>query len=442
MAADARIVAVDALSAIDKGAYSELYLASAMKKAGLDRRDAALCTAVCAGVLRNRMLIDHRIAAYSSVKLKKIAPRVLNILRAAACQIYFLDRVPDSAAVNAAVDQARKSAGQRSAGFVNAVLRHMVREKENAPEPDKKDNVNYLSVKYSHPEYLVRYFISRIGEDETQDLLKANNTPAPIVARINTILTSYDEAVNELQSQDVIVKDHPFLSNALILSHTGNIAQLDAYKKGYITIQDTASSFPPMVLSPTPGSRVLDLCAAPGGKSFLCASIMENRGEIISCDLHEHRTALIKNGAERLGIKIIVPMQSDGTVFVPEWENAFDFVLLDAPCSGIGVIRRKNEIRYKTQDELAGIPALQRALFENAGRYVKPGGIIVYSTCTLIKAENEDVFTDFLKHNSNFSQSDFTLPGIGRSENGMMTLWPHKYDTDGFFIARARKSNA
>ena len=439
MAADARKTAVDALSAIDKGAYSELYLASAIKKAGLDRRDAALCTAICAGVLKNRALLDFRIAAYSSVKLKKIAPNILNILRAAACQIYFLDRVPDSAAVNAAVEQTRKSGNVKSTGFVNAILRRMSREKENPPEPDKKDYVNYLSVRYSHPEFLVKYFISRVGEEETEKLLQANNTPAPIVARVNTLLSDCEKVKASLEAQEVEVNLHPFLPDALVLSRTGSVDALEAYASGAMTIQDSASQLCARALAPTAGAKMLDMCASPGGKSFACAALMENRGEIVACDIHEHRVKLIKDGAERLGVKIVSARQADGTVFNPAWENKFDYVLLDAPCSGIGVIRRKSEIRYKTPESLSELSPVQRQLISCAARYVKKGGVLVYSTCTLMKEENEDVFTEFLKNSGEFAPVDFTLPGGFASSDGMLTLWPQRSGTDGFFIAKARK---
>ena len=442
MAADARTVAVDALAAVDRGAYSELYLASAIKKAGLERRDAALCVAICGGVLRNRAYLDFRIAACSTMKLKKIAPRVLNILRVAAFQICFLERVPDSAAVNAAVDQARKSTGARSAGFVNAVLRRMVREKDTPPQPESRDIIENLAIRYSHPQWLVRRFFSRLGAEETEALLTVDHTPPPIVARVNTLRGSNAEAVHMLEAQQVGVQPHPFLPDALVLSHTGDIDRLDAYQNGNITIQDTASQLCAWALAPVPGSRMLDLCAAPGGKSFACAGQMQNCGEIVACDLHPHRVQLISSGAERLGIGIVRPMQADGTVFRSEWENAFDFVLVDAPCSGIGVIRRKSEIRYKEEGSLLELPPVQMTLLANAGRYVRPGGVLVYSTCTLLSEENEAVFTDFINKNRNFIPLDFALPGVGASTDGMLTLWPHKTGTDGFFIAKARKMDA
>lgn len=442
MAADARSVALDALSAVDRGAYSELYLAAAMKKAGLDRRDAALCMAICGGVLRNRAYLDFRIAAYSSVKLKKIAPRILNILRAAACQIYFLERVPDSAAVNTAVDLVRKSGVARSAGFVNAILRRMSREKAAPPEPETGDVLEDLSIRYSHPYWLVQRLFARLGLEETQALLAVNNVPPPIVARVNPLRASQEEAVRQLEMQQVEVKPHPFLPDALLISHTGGVDRLEAYRNGSITIQDSASQLCALALSPLPGSRMLDLCAAPGGKSFACAALMKNEGEILACDLHDHRVKLIADGAERLGIRILHAVQADGTIFQPEWENRFDFVLVDAPCSGIGVIRRKSEIRYKEEAALAELPALQAALLANACRCVRPGGVLVYSTCTLLREENERVFEDFLNKNGEFSPLDFLLPGVGASTDGMLTLWPHKTGTDGFFIAKARKSDA
>ncbi|MBQ3879942.1 MAG: 16S rRNA (cytosine(967)-C(5))-methyltransferase RsmB [Oscillospiraceae bacterium] len=442
MSADARTVAVDALGAVDRGAYSELYLASAIGKAGLDRRDAALCTAICGGVLRSRAYLDFRLAACSSIKLKKIAPRILNILRAAAFQILSLDRVPDSAAVNAAVDQARKAGGARSAGFVNAVLRRLSREKDAPPELDRSDEAQYLSVLYSHPVWLVRRFLDALGREETEKLLEINNTPAPVVVRVNTLRADAEQVREALSKEDVECTPHPFLPDALILSRTGSIDALAAYREGLFTVQDSASQLCVLALDPKPGSSVLDVCAAPGGKSFACAALMRGRGRIVACDLHEQRAALIAQGAERLGIACIEARQADGTVWNPEWENAFDCVLVDAPCSGIGVIRRKSEIRYKEEASLGELPAVQRAILENASRYVRPGGVLVYSTCTLLPEENEAVYRGFLERNGEFSPFDFILDGLGASENGCLTLWPQKTGTDGFFVSKMRRKDA
>ncbi len=442
MSADARTVAVDALCAVDRGAYSELYLAAAIGKAGLDRRDAALCTAICGGVLRNRAYLDFRLSVCSSIRLGKIAPRILNILRAAAYQILSLDRVPDSAAVNAAVTQARKAGGQRSAGFVNAVLRRLSREKDAPPEPDRSDEAQYLSVLYSHPVWLVRRFFDTLGREETEKLLAIDNTPAPVIARVNTLRADTEKVRTELEKAGVECAPHPFLPDALILSRTGSIDALEAYQAGLFTVQDSASQLCALALDPYEGASVLDVCAAPGGKSFACAALMRDRGKIVACDLHAQRAVLIAQGAERLGISCIETKQADGTVFHPEWEKSFDFVLVDAPCSGVGVIHRKSEIRYKEEASLASLPDVQRAILANASRCVKPGGVLVYSTCTLLREENEAVYLDFLKENGEFSPYDFTLPGVGASENGMLTLWPQRTGTDGFFVSKMRRQDA
>ena len=442
MSTDARQAAADALCAVDRGAYSELYLASAIRKAELDRRDAALCTAICGGVLRNRAYLDFRISACSAIKLNKIAPRILNILRAAAFQILYLDRVPDSAAVNAAVTQAKRAGGGRSAGFVNAVLRRLSREKDAPPELDRSDEVQYLSILYSHPAWLVRRFLDVLGREETEKLLEIDNTPAPVIARVNTLRADAAEVMESLSEEDVEASPHPFLPDALILSRTGSIDALKAYQAGLFTVQDSASQLCALALDPAAGASVLDVCAAPGGKSFACAALMHGRGRIVACDLHAQRAVLIAQGAERLGISCIEAKQADGTQFHPAWEKAFDYVLVDAPCSGIGVIRRKSEIRYKDEASLAALPETQRAILANASRYVKPGGVLVYSTCTLFREENEEVYKDFLDKNGDFSPCDFTLPGVGASENGMLTLWPQRAGTDGFFVSKMRRQDA
>ena len=233
---------------------------------------------------------------------------------------------------------------------------------------------------------------------------------------------------------------HPWLADCLILSKTGNLERLTAFQKGLFYIQDPASKLAALALDSRPGMRVLDCCAAPGGKSFACAIQMEGQGEVVSCDLHPHKKKLIQAGADRLGLKNITPMAADGKAFRPEWESAFDRVLVDAPCSGLGVIRKKPDIRYKDPEPLKDLPQVQRAILDNAARYVRPGGVLVYSTCTLLRRENEDVVLGFLKDHPRFKAEGFSLPEhVGEARTGMCTLWPHRQGTDGFFISKLRR---
>ncbi len=436
--ADARETAVRALMAVDRGAWSDLTLASAIRKAGLDARDAAFCTAICAGVLQNRALLDYQIAAYSTLRLNKISPFVLNVLRAAAYQIVFMDRVPHSAAVNTAVSMIRHSANPKAAGFANAVLRRIGEHAGSLQLPDDRDYVSYLSIKYSHPTWLVTYLLHRLG-DAAERALAENNTAPPVTARVNTLKATQETAVGALEAEDVTVRAHAFLPDALVLSHSGSIEALRAFQEGYIAIQDAASQLDVLALDPQPGDRVLDMCAAPGGKTFAMAARMENRGSITACDVYEQRLGLIDKDAVRLGARIVTTKRSDGTVAEPAFTGKFDRVLVDAPCSGMGVIRRKPEIRYKAAAEVAKLPAIQRAILTNAAQALKTGGSMVYSTCSIMEDENEGVVRDFLTLHPEFMPVPFDLPGGIRAPEGMITLWPHMHGTDGFFISKLMK---
>ena len=419
--------------------YSEkAFVKQAINSTFIEEKNRPKTTKIVYGVLDNDIRLSYYISRLCPKNPKLV---VRTILKIAMYNIEFLGKSPYTV-TDSSVTLCKKLGKGGMSGFVNAVLRRISREKDAPPQPDTGDIIEDISIRYSHPSWLVRRFFARLGREETEALLASNNTPPPVAARVNTLRASKEEAIRLLEAQQVGVEPHPFLPDALLLFHTGGIDRLDAYQNGSITIQDSASQLCALALAPQPGSRMLDLCAAPGGKSFACAAQMQNCGEIIACDLHPHRVKLISDGAQRLGIRILRPMQADGTVFRPDWEGLFDFVLVDAPCSGIGVIRRKSEIRYKTESSLFQLPPVQAALLSNAGRYVRPGGILVYSTCTLLQEENEAVFTAFLEKNGDFLPYDFNLPGVGASTGGMLTLWPQKTGTDGFFIAKARKSDA
>lgn len=438
--ADARETTVRVLMAVDRGAWSDLKIDAAIRKAGLDSRDAAFCTAICAGVLQNRALLDYQIAAYSSLRLNKISPFVLNVLRAAAYQLLYMDRVPHAAAVNTAVAMIRHSANAKAAGFANAVLRRISEHRNDLRLPDVHDRVQYLSVRYSHPEWLVTYFLERLG-DEAEAALAANNAVPPVTARVNTLKTKCGDVVQDLMSEGVTVQAHKYLQDALLLSHTGSIEALPAFRRGQIAIQDTASQLDVLALDPQPGEQMLDMCAAPGGKTFAAAACMKNTGSIVACDIYERRLASIEKDAVRLGVETVTTRLSDGTVLNPAFKARFDRVLADVPCSGMGVIRRKPEIRYKKLEEIKKLPAVQSAILASAAHALKTGGIVVYSTCSVMEEENEDVVRDFLSRHQDFEPVPFSLPGGIHAPEGMVTLWPHRNGTDGFFISKLVKRN-
>lgn len=439
---DAREVALLTLNACQRqGGWSDNILKKQLAQAGLDSRDGALATQLCFGVLQNQLLLDFYLSKFSNLPLKRMEGKVVQALRLGAYQMLFLTKIPHSAAVNRSVEMTRSHCkNPRAPGMVNAILRSLERNLDNLPTIPQRDPVSYLSILYSTPEWLVKEFLLTLGEGETAKLLAANNTRAPITAMVNTLKTTPEELMEALKEEGVEAQPHPWMEGCLLLSKTGDLERRKAFREGLFYVQDPASRLAIQAAGVKPGMRVLDCCAAPGGKSFATAIAMKNQGEIISCDLHPHKKKLIQAGADRLGLSVVTPMTADGKVFRPEWEGAFDLVLVDAPCSGLGVIRKKPDIRYKEPEPLAGLPEIQKAILDNAQRYVRPGGVLLYSTCTVLCRENEQVAADFLNHHPDFKEENFTLPGaIGTSQGGMMTLWPHRHGTDGFFICKLRK---
>ena len=439
---DAREAAMLALNACQRqGGWSDGALKKQLAAAELSGRDAALATQLCFGVLQNQMLLDFYLSKFSNIPLKRMEGKVVQTLRLGAYQMLFLTRIPHSAAVNSAVTLVKTHCkNPRAAGMVNGILRSMERSLQNMPVIPKGDPVAYLSTLYSHPEWLVKEFILSLGEEETAQLLAADNSQPPTAVMVNTTRTTAEELKAMLEADHVEAEPHPWLENCLLLHRTGDLERLEAFQQGLFYVQDPASRMAVLAAGAKPGMKVLDCCAAPGGKSFAAAIAMENQGEIISCDLHPHKKKLIQAGADRLGLTIISPKTADGKVFRPEWENAFDVVLVDAPCSGLGVIRKKPDIRYKDPAPLADLPAVQLDILRNAARYVKPGGTLMYSTCTLLYRENGEVVETFLAENNSYKAEAFPLPGpVGLVQGGSVTLWPHRHGTDGFFISKMRR---
>ena len=442
---DAREAAMLALNACQRqGGWSDGALKKQLSAAELSGRDAALATQLCFGVLQNQMLLDFYLSKFSNIPLKRMEGKVVQTLRLGAYQMLFLTRIPHSAAVNSAVALVKSHCkNPRAAGMVNGILRSMERSLQNMPVIPQGDPVAYLSTLYSHPEWLVKEFILSLGEEETAQLLAADNSQPPTAVMVNTTRTTAETLKAMLEADHVEAEPHPWLENCLLLSRTGDLERMEAFQQGLFYVQDPASRLSVLAAGAKPGMRVLDCCAAPGGKSFAAAIAMENQGEIVSCDLHHHKKKLIQAGADRLGLTIITPKTADGKVFRPEWERAFDLVLVDAPCSGLGVIRKKPDIRYKDPAPLADLPAVQLDILRNAARYVRPGGTLMYSTCTLLYRENGEVVETFLAENKSYKAETFTLPGpVGLIQSGSVTLWPHRHGTDGFFISKMRREEA
>lgn len=437
--ASAREVAMLTLAACERqGAWSEGYLKKMLREQALDSRDAALATRLCFGVLQNRILIDWYLAAFCSSPLKKLDLTVLCSLRVAVYQLLFLDKIPASAAVNEAVNLAKKYCrNPRAGGMVNGILRSILRQ-ETLPEPSFDDEIETLSVKYSHPRWLTEELASVLSLDEVQALLSANNEQPPLIVQVNTCRADCEQVIERLTEEGVKVNRHPWMENCLILSETGNIERLKAFQDGLFYVQDCAARLSVTAAELQPGFRVLDCCAAPGGKSFAAAIDMKNQGEVISCDIHPHKIKLLEAGRQRLGLDAMVPTLQSATQQRDEWIEAFDAVITDVPCSGLGTIRKKPDIRYKDPAPLADLPAVQSSILENCCSYVKPGGILIYSTCTLLKRENENVVSAFLLRHPEFEAEPLKV-NVSDGMQTMLTFWPHIHKTDGFFVAKLRK---
>ena len=387
-------------------------------------------------MLQNQAKLDFYLQQLLTGKLKDLHPAVRDILRLGLYQILEMDKIPDSAAVNESVALAKKYCkNPKAPALVNGVLRNAVRSKDSLAQP-----VSYEE-KYSHPAELVSLLKANLPKGTLEGMLRADNAAPPTVVQVNLLKTTTEELLSVLKEEGVDAAPHGWMEHCLVLSGTGNLEKLESFRKGLYYVQDPASKLSILCAQlPDEGCRVLDCCAAPGGKSFAAAIAMGGRGELTSCDVHAHKVGLIAAGAARLGLGNIHTKQQDATVFVPEWENRMDAVICDAPCSGLGIIRKKPDIRYKNLSETESLPGLQLAILSNQARYVRPGGILMYSTCTVLRRENEEVVNAFLDRNPEFYREKLTLPAIfPANETGMLTLIPGQYDTDGFFICRLRR---
>ena len=415
--------------------WSNAVLKNTIARDRLDPRDAALATRLCYGVLQNRGKLDFYLKQLLKGRLKDLHPATRDILHLGLYQLLEMDRIPDSAAVNEAVSLAKKYGKQQ--GLVNAVLRNAVRSRESLVEP-----VSYAD-RFSHPEELISLLKANVPKGTLEGILKADNAAPETVVQVNLTRVTSRDLLDRLAGEGVEARPHSWMEDCLVLSATGNLEKLPSFLEGLFYVQDPASRLSVRCarLPKEGGIRLLDCCSAPGGKSFAAAIAMGGRGQIRSCDIHPHKIALIENGARRLGLTNIRAGVQDASVFNPEWEDAFDVVLADVPCSGLGIIRKKPDIRYRNLKETEALPALQGAILSNQAGYVKKGGVLMYSTCTILKRENEQVVEAFLEAHPDFHTEPLCLPEVfPKNENGMLTLLPGQYDTDGFFICRLRRN--
>ena len=403
-------------------AYSNLTLNHLLQGGESNAEEKALATALFYGVLDRKLTLDHLLASKIKTPLSKVQPYTLAVLRLGLYQILYMDKIPDRAAVNESVALIKKTKESRNAGFVNAVLRAVLRDGVSLPGSDEPEA---LSLRYSCPLWIVKSFLSDYGTENTVALLEESLRPARVTLRVNTLKTDKETLCAKLAAYGVITEPgEP--EQALVAKKGFDVAANPLYQEGLFHIQDAASQMAIALFAPKRNSRVLDLCAAPGGKSFTMAQYMENTGELIACDLYAQKVNLISSGAKRLGITNLTAKAMDATIFSQEL-GQFDYVLCDVPCSGLGVLGRKPEIKYKTDLDFSALQAQQLQILKNAVQYTKKGGRILYSTCTLRREENENLVNSVLKEYNNLRMIH------------EKSFFPHMDRTDGFFCALLEK---
>lgn len=441
---DARQIALKVVNSVHVGgAYSNIALAKEINRHNLSDQDRRFVTELVYGTIKSGATLDWIITHYSNRPLHKMPPIIRDILRLGVYQIFFLSKIPHSAACNQAVELAKKYGHAGTAKFVNAVLRNAARSPEKAVYPDpKKDPILYLALKYCHPEWLVKRWVARLGVEATEALCAANNTTPPLSIRANTIKNNRTELAANLAAEGVVFELSSQVPEGIICMEYPALGSLESLKNGLFQVQDESSMMVAHVLGPKPGEFVIDACGAPGGKSTHIAALMQNQGKVLSTDIHEHKLALTRENAQRLGIGIIETQALDAVQLGTLYPLKADRVLVDAPCSGLGVLRRKPDSRWRKSAEiLKDLPALQMAILQSAACCVKPGGILVYSTCTTEPEENQNIIEQFLAE-----REDFQLETTGeflpvKTKDKMVQFWPHIDEVDGFFIARLRRTN-
>lgn len=413
--------------------YSNILITAVLNKYDyLEPREKAFIKHVAEGTLERRIQIDYVLDRYSKVPVRKMKPLIRELLRMSVYQILFMENVPDAAVCNEAVKLAKKRRFQTLQGYVNGVLRTIVREKDKIPYPERdKDIVRYFSICYSMPEWLVRHFQKAYGDEKTEKILQGFLERQPVCVRIDENLEeeTRKEILDAWKRDGVKVKSHPALSYAFLLEGTEGISRLYGYQEGFFTVQDVSSMMVVEKAGIQTGNVVLDVCAAPGGKTMHAACKLHGSGRVIACDVTEYKTQKIEENCERLGYENVTVRVQDARVFDETLEEKADIVIADVPCSGLGVIGKKQDIKYRvTEESLQQITELQREIIRNVVRYVKPGGTLMYSTCTINSGENEEMV-------------EWICEQFAFEKNRMVQLLPGIDETDGFFYARLRRNS-
>ena len=438
-----RDAALTILLAVDKNqAYSNLLLNQTIKKYKIESKDRALLTEITYGTLQHKYTLDYYLEPYIRTKIDLW---VRWLLRLSLYQVVYLSRIPAHAAVNEAVEIAKKRGHQGIASMVNGILRSIqrqgIRSIDEIQEPIKR-----LSISTSHPEWLVERLIESYGIEKTTEMLQENNVPPTLTVRVNSLKASVQDVLEMLEAEGVSAKNSELIPECVHII-SGQVTQTDCFKNGFITIQDESSMMPANVLNPMPGNRVLDMCAAPGGKTTHIAEKMNNDGSILATDIHAHKLDLIDETSNRLGIEIIQTAPVDGRKAAEYLQKeSYDAILVDAPCSGLGVTRRKPDIKYtKREEDFESLHKIQLQLLDNAVKVLKDGGRLVYSTCTVDLLENEGTVHEFLASHPEMELVPIeNLPHelLMKQQNGMLQVFPQDFGSDGFFVAAFQKNSA
>lgn len=438
-----REVAFNVLNEVyNMGAYSNIALEKYLRGTG-GKKNQNFIRELVYGVLENDIYLEYIIKKASKIKMKNIHRKILIILKMGIYQMIFMGSVPDSAAVNESVVLAKRYGNKGSIGYVNGMLRNISRKKEKFMDVKIKSDIERISVLYSHPKWLIEKWNDEYGIKFTEELAKANNKKPKLNITVNTLKTSRAGLIEKLESRGFIVEKSKYSNDSLIIHNPFEISRTKEFIDGEFTIQDESSALVAQVMNPSPNSTVIDVCSAPGGKAIHIAQKMGNKGRVISRDLYKHKLKLINENSERLGIDIVKAELYDALDLDETLIGKADYVLADVPCSGLGLIRRKPEIKInKTQKDIEDLSSIQYKILDNAKEYLKVGGVLVYSTCTISNNENKNIISRFLEENP-----EFTPVNIEKNLNedfptlkkGYLELYPNVHGTDGFFIAKMKK---
>ncbi len=433
--ANTRTLAVKALLRVNEGGFSNIVLDALLSGAHIEQRDKAFIAAIFYGVLERRITLDKIIKKYSTKPLDDLSPEVLECLRVGFYQLIYMNSVPDMAAANETVEAVKQLGAERAAGFVNGIIRSFIRDGKKF-DFSRLDKIGRLSAEYSAPIWLCKKWCNEYGDEKTENALKASLGAPPLYARVNTTKTTPEQLIEELEHEGVRAVLTDLVENAVII-YSAAPQNTSAYKNGLFHVQDISSQLCARAVGAQTGERVLDVCSAPGGKTFTVAELMKE-GEIIACDLHAKRANLVANGAKRLGLSMVKAMANDATV-LNEQLGKFDRVLCDVPCSGFGVIRRKPEIRFKDPGDLRSLPNIQFKIASTSAQYLKEGGTMIYSTCTLSKDENENVVKRLIEE-CGLTPEKLPEELQKYSKDGYsVTLLPGEINSDGFYFAKLRR---